>query len=639
MMPDTSAPAYSGFAAALTAYSRRIALSVALPALIICFMISHADAAATPEQDPRILILNSYHRYYTWSDDEVDGIVETLRKTRPGIDPIVEYLDCKFNPGMEHFEQLSVLFKKKFSKLQVSLVIAVDDPALDFALKYRAKLFPGAPIVFCGINDFGPEMIAGQAKVTGVAQLLDIRGTVELMLKVHPGTREILVVHDYTSTGLATRSQAAKELRELAGGVAIRYLDNLSTGQMLRRIKELPPSSLVLALSYSRDREGAVFDLAKAAEMLGEQSPVPVYAVHEEHIGHGIIGGSLLGGREHGTKAAEMALEVLNGRDIATLPVYTGKTSRVMFDHKLLMRFNVPPERLPRGSMVINKPESFYGRYTSLVWTTIGTMTGLAIIIALLTINISQKRRSTLALSLKAKELEERNAELQEFSMIAYHDMQEPLRVIGGFVQLLEKRYQGQLDQEAVEYITITVQNVNLMKQLFSDLLNYLGLNRHRMSCARHDGNEILSGVLAGLRERIMACQAVVTFDHLPEICGDRNMLTLLVHNLLTNSLKFRGADAPVIHISSSLEHDQVIISVSDNGIGIASEYNDKIFKIFKKLHSRSEYPGTGIGLSICKRVVELHGGHIWFDSQEGIGSKFSFSLPAKCPEQPSSGL
>ena len=150
------------------------------------------------------------------------------------------------------------------------------------------------------------------------------------------------------------------------------------------------------------------------------------------------------------------------------------------------------------------------------------------------------------------------------------------------------------------------------------------------MSCGPHDGNAILNAVLSGLKERIDGCGAVVTHDRLPAIHGDRAMLILLMHNLLTNTLKFRGEEALKVHITSREENNRIVISVSDNGIGIASEYWERIFQIFKKLHNRNEYPGTGIGLSICKRVVELHGGQIWLDSEPGKGSRFYFSLPAK---------
>jgi signal transduction histidine kinase len=622
---------YSGRAGTLIASIVRRGAIIVPTALICCFMHAPARADIPPEQKSRVLVLDSYHPYYTWSDNEVSGIVETLQKARPDSEPIVEYLDCKYFPKQDHFDHLRDLFVHKFKNMKIPLIMAVDNPALDFALKYRDEIFPGTPIIFCGINGFEPEMIAGQKNVTGVAELLDVRGTVEMMLQIHPGAREIFIIHDYTSTGLATRRQAEKDLKGLTGRVSIRYMDNVATSEMLRQIKSLPQTSLVFVLSYSRDSEGRVYDQARIAHLLGEQSPVPVYGGHEERIGHGIIGGSLLGGRLHGAKAAEMAVEVLGGRDIATMPVYTGKTTRTMFDYKLLTRFNIPLDRLPYNTILINRPESFYAKYTTLVWGAMGILTSLGIIITLLAMNVAQKRRWARELAAKAGELERSNAELQEFSMIAYHDLQEPLRIIGGFVQLLERRYRGRLDHDADEYIAITVQNVNHMKQLFSDLLGYLQLNKQERVCAAHDGNDILKSVLSGLKGEIDACGAEVTFDPLPAVFGDRSMLTLIMHNLLSNAIKFRSG-SPRIHVSWRREGGQLVISVHDNGIGIAPEFHGKIFQIFRKLHNRSEYPGTGIGLATCKRAVELHNGHVWFESEPDHGSTFFFSLPDKGP-------
>jgi light-regulated signal transduction histidine kinase (bacteriophytochrome) len=268
---------------------------------------------------------------------------------------------------------------------------------------------------------------------------------------------------------------------------------------------------------------------------------------------------------------------------------------------------------------------------TTLVWAAIGVFTILAIIIAMLVVNVSQKRRLTRELAARDLELSRANAELKEFSLIAYHDMQEPLRVINSFAQLLEKRYRGQLDQNADEYISFIVQNVNQMKLLFSDLLDYLGLNSKELSCEPLNGSDLLNTVLASLSDRIKDCRAQVTCDRMPVLNGDRSMLTLLLYHLLSNAIKFRGKEPPRVHVSCRREHDNFIVAVSDNGIGIAVEYCEQIFHVFKKLHNSSEYQGTGVGLSICKRVVELHGGWIRVESEPGQGSIFSCSLPAKC--------
>lgn len=601
-----------------------------LAILLVALFISAPQmlqAELPPEQKSRVLILNSYHPYYLWSDNEINGIVETLKKSDAKTEPIVEYLDCKFFPRMDHFEYVRNLFAHKFKGIRIQVIIAADNPSLEFALKYRDEIFPGVPIIFCGINGFEPKMIAGINKISGVAELLDIRGTIEMMLRLHPHTKEIFLIHDYTTTGMATRRQAERDLKDLGASVSIRYMKDITTAEMLAQVRNLPPTSLVLALSYSRDSEGRVFDHTQIARLLGEASPVPVYAGHEERLGFGIVGGSLLGGRLHGAKAAELALAHLGGTPIESIPVYTDKTTRPMFDFKQLERFQIPLGKLPPDSIIINRQPSFYQQNTGLVWAACGTIISLSIIIALMAANISQKRKATLELAHKAQELEQANAELQEFTMLSYHDLQEPLRNISGFVQLLEKRYRGKLGKDANEYISITIQNVNHMKQLFSDLTSYMRLTPRELRRESLDGSQVLSAALSRMSEHIGRSRAQVNFDRLPPLYADREMLTLLFCNLISNAIKFSPA-APHIHIGAHLEPGRVVIFVKDNGIGIAAEYHERIFQIFKKLHTRNDYAGTGIGLAICKRIVELHNGRIWLESEPSQGSTFFFSIP-----------
>ncbi|MGE5300256.1 MAG: hypothetical protein ACM3MB_04740 [Acidobacteriota bacterium] len=200
----------------------------------------------------------------------MDGIIGTLRESSLSIRPIVEYLDCKRFPSMEHFDRIRDLFAQKYHGRKFAVVIAADNPALLFALKYRPQLFPGASIVFCGINGFRRDMIDGYEKVTGVAELLDAGGTVNASLRLHPHTRQIEVVHDYSITGLSTRRETEEQLKAVSGAVRIRYMENMTTTELMRNLRTLPSDSLVLALSYSHDKEGHVINHEKIARIIGE---------------------------------------------------------------------------------------------------------------------------------------------------------------------------------------------------------------------------------------------------------------------------------------------------------------------------------------------------------------------------------
>lgn len=601
-------------------------------ALLSCAVLLAGSRAAAAEQPPelrsRVLILDSYHSCYTWSDNELRGIMDTMRQRYPKFEPLLQYLDGKYFADMKHFPILRDLMRHKYRDTAIPLVIAMDNPALEFALRYRQEIFPAAPIVFCGINGYTPALLAGQHNITGVAEILDARNTVATMLHLHPGTREILVVHDYTSTGLATRRETEAQLAGLAGRVRIRYMENLSTADLLTRLRRLEPGTLVLALSYSRDRDGRVFDHTEIARLLGDNSPVPVYGTHEERLGHGIVGGSLLGGYGHGVQAARLALEILNGASPEIIPVEAATTARFMFDYRQLTRFSIPLDELPAGSIVVNQPNTFYRQYRGLVWSAVAAFTALTLIIGLLSVILLQKRQAAQALAAKAAELERAYGELREFNSLTYHELQEPLRQVAGFVQLLDRRYGDRLDADARDFIGYAVGGVKRLKRLFGDFLAYTTLSQSEPVPEPLSGDTLLASARGILQETERASGATVTSDPLPEFYGDRTMLTELFVHLLHNALTHRRTEPPRVHLTAAPAAGLVRISISDNGIGIPAEYCETVFKIFKQLNSRPDVEGTGIGLAICRKVVERHGGRIWLDPTPDTGTTFHFTLP-----------
>jgi PAS domain S-box-containing protein len=244
------------------------------------------------------------------------------------------------------------------------------------------------------------------------------------------------------------------------------------------------------------------------------------------------------------------------------------------------------------------------------------------------------------------EELARSNSELEQFAYIASHDLQEPLRMVTSYLQLLERRYKHQLDNHADQYITYAVDGAKRMQTLINDLLNYSRVSSRRQPFKLFDLTTILARAIANLEVAIAETGAIITHDPLPEIIADPSQLTQVLQNLIGNAIKFRQAKPPEIHIGVvrieaedgeirprlhtqySTQKNEWLFSVSDNGIGLESDYADRIFVIFQRLHSRDKYPGTGIGLAICKKIIERHGGHIWVKSQPGQGSTFYFTIP-----------
>jgi len=253
--------------------------------------------------------------------------------------------------------------------------------------------------------------------------------------------------------------------------------------------------------------------------------------------------------------------------------------------------------------------------------------------------DITARKRAEEALAEKTTELLRSNKELEEFAYVASHDLQEPLRMIASYTQLLSRRYQGRLDAEADEFIKYAVEGAVRMQVLINDLLAYSRVGTHGRPFTPTDCSEVLSRALSNLKIALEESGAVVKYCPLPRIMADATQLTQLLQNLISNAIKFHHVHPPQVEISVARTSDPQapskvspadvwLFSVRDNGIGIEPQYFERIFVIFQRLHSREEYPGTGIGLAICKKIVERHGGRIWVDSAPGKGATFHFTIP-----------
>lgn len=608
--------------------------------LLLAFWCASTCYAASPPAaaggslpaKSEVLILNSYHRGYTWSDNELDGIIKSFGTAGLEHDPHVEYLDSKHFADNRHFARLRDLFALKYATVRPTLVMTLDNPAFEFAIRYRQELFAGIPIVFVGLNDYEPSMLKGESGITGVVERQDIVGTVRAAQTIQPGLKEVVIVHDYTASGLASRTEAEQQLARLAGALKLRYLPDMTIEEVIAELARLQPGSIVLPFSFSRDRGGKIFNHALLAETLGKNSPVPVYGTKVERLGHGIIGGSLMEGTNHGAMGAEIAIRILRGEKAESIPVVTEPPSDLMFDNNLLKRFDISRDRLPEGSRVINVPPGFYEQHGTVINIAGGIIALLALSLAMVITANRRRIRAEAALLAserkRARELEIANSEMESFCYAVSHDLQAPLRHINSYSSIFLDEYGDTLDEGGRHYFSRINAASGRMAQLIKDLLMLSQISRGTITRNEFDLGKLAEEVLEENRIGEVIDKTVVEIADGMIVHGDRQLLRVVLDNLISNALKYSSkTDNARIRIGMKHEGEQTVYFVSDNGVGFDMQYADMLFAPFHRLHEASEFEGNGIGLATVQRVIHRHGGDVWAESAPGEGATFFFTL------------
>lgn len=319
------------------------------------------------------MLLHSYHRALEWTNGIDQGFESVVTASPLRINIHVEYMDSKRHLSSDYFHDLLRLYKKKYQRLQLDVVVTSDDTAFQFALSNRYELFPGVPIVFCGVNSidvyrqsdtFRPLM----SNLTGVVEALDVEKTLQLALLFHPKASEVVVVNDGTITGRINRRIIEPLADRFSTRAKFLFLDDIEISDLLSRLAGLSEKSILLLMTFNRDNADNVFSYDESIELIAGASSRPVYGVWDFYLGKGIVGGVLTGSRYQGTMAANLALRVLGGDAPDSLPIIDESANDVMLDYLELKRFSIPETLIPPDAIVINQPDSFYRRHKALIW-------------------------------------------------------------------------------------------------------------------------------------------------------------------------------------------------------------------------------------------------------------------------------
>ena len=377
---------FFGFAAAL-----RFALCVLL--------IGTAGAV----ERRHVLILNSYNQGMIWTDEEVDGIRQVIAR-RGSTDTNIEYMDAKRMVDPVHLDNLQRLFAHKYSAFRFDAIVATDNDAFEFMRRYRDELFPGVPVVFCGVNHFQQQQLAGLSKFTGIAEIPDLAATLGLMLRLHPKVSQVVVVVDDTTTGKVL----VDELNAVAPPFHKRFhfelLNRNSLEEIAQRLSRIDANSLVLLMPFASDRDHGPVSNEDVAELVSAKSPVPVYSSWEMFLGHGIVGGNIITGEAQGRAAGEMLLRILDGEDASAIPVQFRLPGVYAFDSRQLSRFNIRRDRLPSDSLLINQP--WYDAKKTTIRYLVAGATTIVVLLWALWVNLARKRRAEAELRIAAKAFE-----------------------------------------------------------------------------------------------------------------------------------------------------------------------------------------------------------------------------------------
>jgi PAS domain S-box-containing protein len=366
--------------------------------------IGNAPVPLAADTAKKVFVLESFNRGYVWTDNMLRGIDDGFAAAGFTIESYVFYMDLKrVAPSPEYFARLRDLISLGYGHIKFDAVMACDNDALDFLRRYRDELFPGLPLVFVSVNDWDPAMLDGRTDLTGTSENTDYAGTIELALRLRPDTRTLVVVSDGTTTGKAHFSAVEKVRPVFASRLEFRYLSlaDFTHAELAAELAALAPRSAVLLLHHFMDKDGVSVPVAESAAALARACPAPIFVLTDIRIGLGAVGGHVVSGYVHGRTAADMAVRILGGEPVAAIPVLLDSPNQYQFDYRALRRFGIPLSALPSGSLVLDRPDSFIGRY----WPQVAAIAAaFALLLGLLVlIQRESLQRRKLALQLRDK--------------------------------------------------------------------------------------------------------------------------------------------------------------------------------------------------------------------------------------------
>jgi signal transduction histidine kinase/CheY-like chemotaxis protein len=597
---------------------------VALLVGAICWIASR-QAFAAPA--PHVLVLNSYHPQYTWTEELVRGVRDELGGLPPE-NLHIEFMDARRMVDDESYlDALAALYRHKYARFRPDIIVSSDDSALNFLLLRREGLFPGVPVVFCGINSRSREELEAVPNMTGILEGLDVAENLALIRRLHPNAQRVVLLADRTSLGRGMVQVARGVSRDFeTPSLKIEVWDDFTLDELGRRVAAVDSRTVFLLLAIHEDRAGRYFSFTEDLEPLTRRSSAPIYAMFGMLLGQGVTGGMMNDPYEHGRATASMARKVLAGTPADAIPVVGSAAYRPRFDYAMLRRFEIAEAALPPDSVVLGKPVSFYEQHTRLVWAVVAVFVVLVATIVWLAHLIGRMRKAERELVANQAELQR----AQQFKVMASlaggvaHDFNNLITAIAGFTELA-----GDSVPPGNTELTDNLDQISRASQRATCL------TRQLLSFARRqpveprvvDLNQVVKDSQKLLRRLLWEDVELVILPAVEPACvlADPGQLEQVLGNLATNARDAMPSGGKFT-LAVSIAGAEVVLRATDTGSGMDEEVKKRLFEPF--FTTKPVGRGTGLGLATSFSIVEQAKGSIAIESEPDRGTTFIIRLP-----------
>jgi signal transduction histidine kinase len=605
-------------------------LSLILRGLWIALIVLVSAPVAAPSATRHVVMLFDERLEFPGLANTEAEFVRTLNSNSPDrIETYREPMDLSRFDSETYRTLLKDYLRAKYANKKIDVVLAVFGPALEFLLKHGDAIFPGTPIVFCGIEKKALDGLSLPPHVGGILLNREFAPTLELALKLHPQTKQVVVVAGTSEFDTRLLNWARQDFSAYESQLTFTYLTTLPLQKLLTELSELPPHTIVLITTLFRDGAGESFVPHNVVPLVSDAASAPLYGFLDQYLGRGIVGGSLYSSSTQGMEAAKLVLQVLDGSERLRLPLVEVSSNKVMFDWRQMQRWGISESRLPPGSEILFRNPTAWEQYRGYILAVIAAILIQSALIFWLLYEQRRRQRAEVLARNTMSELTHVNrvATVGQLSASIAHEIRQPLAAILANAQAAVRWLEKANVKEVLESLNGIVKEGHRASDIITNLRAMFKHDVQEKTLV--DINKLVLSVLAlvqiDLQKHEIELQTQLD-DRIPEVLGNQVQLQQVISNLVMNAIEsMSSSQTRLLRIKTELSQSNTAhVSIEDTGTGIKPSDVDRVFKPMFTTKAR----GMGMGLSICQSIIENHDGRIWVSPRANGGSIFQFELP-----------